>query len=169
MDQPASPRPTCIDPDPTIFFGTIAGDVQSAFFNLALRRPAGAGRRAFDVWLVHGGVGRVFRAPVLGHGRHDAAHRRGRAGHAVPDARDDDDLPLPEHGARENEAALGGGGAQVLRLRVGLVGAVPVRPQPGLRHDGHDRSSTRSSKLLQTGGTGGSGGQRGRGHGDPAC
>ena len=116
-----------------------------------LRRPAGAGRGPFDVVLVHRGAGRVFRAVVLGDGRDDAADGRRRARHAVPDARNDDDLPVPEHGARENEAALGGGGAQVLRLWLGVVGAVSLRPQPDLRHDGHD-SARRDPKRAQDGG-----------------
>ena len=42
------------------------------------------------------------------------------------------------HGLREDEAAVGRGGAEVFRLRLGLLGALPVRPEPGLRPDGHD-------------------------------
>ena len=39
---------------------------------------------------------------------------------------------------REDETAVGGGGLEVLRLRLGLLGAVPVRAEPGLRPDGDD-------------------------------
>ena len=38
--------------------------------------------------------------------------------------------------------------AEVLRLRLGLLGAVPVRPEPGLRPDRHDPASTRSAGAV---------------------
>ena len=44
------------------------------------------------------------------------------------------------HGVREDQAAVGGGGPEVLRLRLGLLGAVPVRPEPALRPDRDARS-----------------------------
>ena len=159
------------EPDPVSFFGTLVGRPADRLLQHPVHRaPAGPGRLAVDDLVVHRGVGRVLRPHVLGDGRHDAADRLRRAAHALPDARDDDDLPVPEHGLREDEAAVGGGGPQVLRLRIGLLGALPVRAEPALRPDGHDpvrwRSGRRSS--LAGGRRDGPGGQRRRGDGDPA-
>ena len=134
-------------PIPSLFFGTLAGDSRRILQH-PLHRPAGPDPLAVDGLVVHRGVGRVFRPDVLGDGRHDAADRLGGADHALPDARDDDDLPVPEHGAGEDETPVGGGGPQVFRLRIGLVGAVPVRAEHALRHDGDDLISTAIRKVL---------------------
>ena len=101
-------------------------------------RPPADGPLALDGVVVHRGVGRVFRPDVLGHGGHDAADGLRGAGHALHHARDDDHLPVPLDGDGEVAAAIGGGGPEVLRLWLGLLGAVPVRIEPALRPDGDD-------------------------------
>ena len=119
--------------DPSLFFGTIAGDAQTGLFQHPLHDSPWAHHLAFDGVAFHRGVGRVSRASLLGDSRDDAAHGSRRAHHALRHPGDDDDLPLPCHGAREDETPLGGGGAQVFRLWLGLVGTLPLWPQHGLR------------------------------------
>ena len=68
----------------------------------------------------------------------------------------------------KNETPVGGGRAQVLRLRIGLVGAFSVWPEPDLRHDGYDfvrwdQVDHRRDEFHR------SGGQRRRRHGDLAA
>ena len=168
MAQPADIRVLHAMPIRSIFFGTLAGDVQSGFFNILYVVLLGLIVGLSMSWSFTEEWGEYFALHVLGDGRHDAADGGGRAGHAVLDARDDDDLPLPEHGAGEDEAPVGGGGPQVFRLRLGLVGALPVRAQPALRHDGHDLVRRRSASSCTRHGRDRPGGQRRRRDGDPA-
>ena len=106
VDQSARLSQYFLDADPSIFFGTIwRVTCRRAFFNLLYVVLLGLVVGLSMCWSFTEELGRVLRAFVLGHGRHDAAHRGRRAGHAVPDARDDDDLPVSEHGAREDQSA----------------------------------------------------------------
>ena len=57
VDQRRTSRKYLLDTDPVIFFGTIAGDMQSAILQSALRRTAGPGRWPVDGVVVHRGAG----------------------------------------------------------------------------------------------------------------
>ena len=127
-----------MESDPLIFFGTIAGDLQSSVFNVVYVILLGLVVGLSMSTSFTEELGEYFAPLVLGDGGDDAAHCRRRARHAVLDSRDDDHLPLPEHGPGENEAAIGGGGAEILRLRVGVIGAISVWIELYLWHDGHD-------------------------------
>ncbi len=124
--------------DPVIFFGTIAGDMQSSIFNVLFVALLGlvVGLSMSSSFTEE--LGEYFALLFWATVGMMLLDRRGGAGHAVLDARNDDDLPVSEHGPRKNPPALGGGGAQVFRLRLGVVGAIPVRAQPDLWHDRDD-------------------------------
>ena len=77
-----------------------------------------------------------YYAHPLGRCWDDAADRLRGIAHALHRPRDDDDLPLLDHGIREDQTPLRGGGAEVLRLRLSVVRALPLRPEPALRPDG---------------------------------
>ncbi len=90
---------TSIDADPVLFFGTLAGDVQTAFFNLLYVVLLGLVVGLSMGWSFTEEWGEYFALmfwATVGMMLLTAAEE---LRHAVPDARDDDDLPLPEHGA----------------------------------------------------------------------
>ena len=121
--------------DPYLLFGTISGDLLTELFNPLYVILLGLVVGMSMAWSFTEDWGEYFALlfwSTVGMMLLTAAEE---LLDALPDARDDDDLPLPLHGVREDAAALGRGGAEVLRLRLGLVGPLPVRPEPDLRPD----------------------------------
>ena len=125
------------DLDPVLFFGTIAGDSATSRLNFLILSLLGLVVGTLDVSRLHRALGRVLRPPVLGCRRHDVPDRRRGTADPLRRPRDDDPLPLHSGRVREARPSLAGGGAQVLRLRFGLLCAVLVRPEPDLRPDRH--------------------------------
>ncbi len=99
------------NPDPVLFFGTIAGDLLTDLFNVLFIALLGLVVRMSMAWSFTEDWGEYYALLLLVDGRDDAPDGVRGAADALPDAGDDDHLPLPDHGVREGPAPVGRGGA----------------------------------------------------------
>ncbi len=121
-----------------IFFGTLAGDLQTAFFNILYVALLGLIVGLSMSWSFTEEWGEYFALmfwATVGMMLLTAAEELVTLFLTL------ETMTIclylsTAHG--EDQAPVGGGGPQVFRLRIGLVGALPVRAQPDLRHDGDD-------------------------------
>ena len=121
------------DPDPSLFFGTLAGDLFSDLFNLLFTLLL-----FLVVWF-----STVF-AFTENWGEYFALMLWSTVGMMLLTASEElltlfltletMTICLYLLTAFERETPIGGSGLEVFRLRLGLLGLIPVRPEPGLRH-----------------------------------